>query len=100
MPPAPTPEAAERPMSSDRVVSLLSSCCIGDRPHPPFDEAQMTEGEEPCRESQSGQAAVESAIATPMTMFVVLGLIQIGMIQQARFFVDYAAYRGVKACSV
>jgi hypothetical protein len=60
----------------------------------------MTEGEDPCRKSQSGQAAVESAIATPMTMFVILGLIQIGMIQQARFFVDYAAYRGVKACSV
>jgi hypothetical protein len=64
------------------------------------DEAQMTEGEVNRRRAQSGQAAVESAIATPMTMFVVLGLIQIGMIQQARFFVDYAAYRGVKACSV
>lgn len=47
-----------------------------------------------------GQAAVESAIAIPMSMFVILGLIQMAMLQQARMLADYAAYKGARAASV
>jgi hypothetical protein len=47
-----------------------------------------------------GQAAVESALAIPMSLFVVLGLLQMGMLQQARLMADYAAYRGTRTASV
>ena len=47
-----------------------------------------------------GQAAVESALAIPMSLFVVLGLLQMGMLQQARLLADYTAYRGTRTASV
>lgn len=47
-----------------------------------------------------GQAAVESAIAIPLSMFVILGVLQMGMLQQARMLADYAAYKGARAASV
>lgn len=52
------------------------------------------------RLGSAGQAAVESALTIPMSMFVVLGLLQMGMLQQARLLADYAAYRGTRAASV
>lgn len=52
------------------------------------------------RLGSGGQAAVESAIAIPMSMFVVLGVLQMGMMQQARMLSDYAAYKGARAASV
>ena len=54
----------------------------------------------PQREGSSGQAMVESAIVFPAALFVLLGLLQMGMIQQARLFADYAAYRGARTASL
>jgi hypothetical protein len=48
----------------------------------------------------SGQAAVETAIVMPLSLFFVLGLIQLGMMQQARLFADDAAFRGARAASM
>ena len=50
--------------------------------------------------AQHGQAAVESALVMPMTLFVILGVIQLSMLQQARMLADYAAYKGARAASV
>ena len=52
------------------------------------------------RKGQRGQAAVESAIALPMSLFVILGALQMSMMQQARMLADYAAYKGARAASV
>lgn len=54
----------------------------------------------PAKWDARGQAAVESAIAIPLSMFVVLGVLQMGMLQQARLITDYAAYRGTRTASV
>jgi hypothetical protein len=49
----------------------------------------------PCR--QSGQAAVETALVVPMMVFLVLGIIQLGMVHHARLMTEYGAYRAVRA---
>lgn len=54
----------------------------------------------PAWQSCAGQAAVESALVLPLAVFIILGLLQMGMIQQARLFADYAAYRGARAASL
>ncbi|MFY2562633.1 TadE/TadG family type IV pilus assembly protein [Corallococcus terminator] len=46
---------------------------------------------------QSGQAAVETAIIVPMLVFMVLGIIQLGMVHNARLMTEYGAYRAVRA---
>ncbi|GEN05739.1 TadE-like protein [Myxococcus fulvus] len=46
---------------------------------------------------QSGQAAVETAIVVPMMVFMVLGIIQLGMVHNARLMTEYGAYRAVRA---
>ncbi|AGC42155.1 hypothetical protein MYSTI_00806 [Myxococcus stipitatus DSM 14675] len=46
---------------------------------------------------QSGQAAVETAIIAPMMVFMVLGIIQLGMVHNARLMTEYGAYRAVRA---
>ena len=51
-------------------------------------------------EGCAGQAMVESAIVFPAALFVLLGLLQMGMMQQARLFADYAAYRGARSASL
>ncbi len=48
---------------------------------------------------QRAQAAIESALVTPLSLFVILGMLQMGLVQQARFLTDYAAYRGARAAS-
>lgn len=48
----------------------------------------------------AGQAAVETAIAMPMSLFVILGVLQLSLIQQGRLLADYAAYKGARAASV
>jgi Flp pilus assembly protein TadG len=46
---------------------------------------------------QSGQAAVEAALVVPLMVFMVLGIIQLGMMHQARLMAEYAAYRAARA---
>jgi len=47
--------------------------------------------------STSGQAAVESAIVLPLVIFLVLGLIQLFVVMQARVLAQYAVGRAVRA---
>jgi hypothetical protein len=49
---------------------------------------------------ESGQAAVESAIVLPLFVFLMLGIIQIGLMHQARLMTKYAAYRAVRAGAI
>lgn len=59
------------------------------------DNPVMLNGESSSRES--GQAAVESAIVMPMMVFIVLGVLQLTMIQHARIMTEYAAYNAARA---
>lgn len=47
--------------------------------------------------SEGGQAMVESAIVIPMYVFLILGLLQFALINQARLMTKYAAYKAVRA---
>lgn len=44
-----------------------------------------------------GQAAVESAIVIPLMTFMILGVLQLAMIQHAKIMTDYAAYNAARA---
>jgi len=46
--------------------------------------------------STAGQVEVETAIVLPMVVFLLLGLLQMGLLQQARLFAEYAAYKAVR----
>ncbi len=45
----------------------------------------------------SGQAAVESAITMPVTIFMVLGTMQLFMMLQGRLMAEHAAFKAVRA---
>jgi hypothetical protein len=45
---------------------------------------------------QGGQSAVETALVMPMNVFIILAIIQNGLIAQARIMAKYAAYRAVR----
>lgn len=47
-----------------------------------------------------GQAQVESALTLPLALFMILGAIQLFMIQNARVMAEYAAFRAARAGSV
>ncbi|PTL85838.1 TadE/TadG family type IV pilus assembly protein [Vitiosangium sp. GDMCC 1.1324] len=49
---------------------------------------------------ESGQAAVESAIVLPLFVFLILGILQLGLMHQARLLTKYAAYKAVRAGSL
>lgn len=49
------------------------------------------------RRGQSGQAAVETALVVPMMVFLVLGILQLGMMHHARLMTEYAAYRAARS---
>ncbi len=49
---------------------------------------------------QSGQAAVETAIVMPLYIFLLLGILQLGLMNQARLLTKYAAYRAARAGSL
>ena len=49
---------------------------------------------------ESGQAAVETAIVMPLFVFIILSLIQLSLMHQARFLTKYAAYKAARAGSV
>jgi len=44
----------------------------------------------------AGQVEVETAIVLPLVVFLLLGLLQMGLLQQARLFAEYAAYKAVR----
>ncbi|MBN2494316.1 MAG: pilus assembly protein [Deltaproteobacteria bacterium] len=48
------------------------------------------------RAGESGQVEVETAIVMPLVVFLLLGLLQFGMLHQARLFAEYAAYKAVR----
>lgn len=50
--------------------------------------------------AQAGQAAVESAIILPLFVFLILGILQLGLMHQARLLTKYAAYKAVRAGSL
>lgn len=52
------------------------------------------------RRSDSGQVGVETALVMPMTVFMILGILQLSMMQQARLLTEYAAYRAVRSGSL
>ncbi|MFZ5471155.1 MAG: TadE/TadG family type IV pilus assembly protein [Myxococcota bacterium] len=49
---------------------------------------------------ESGQAAVESALTLPLTVFMVLGTLQLFMMMQGRVMAQYAAFRATRAGSL
>jgi len=53
-----------------------------------------------CLRGQSGQAAVEAAIVLPLFVFLILGILQLGLMHQARLLTKYAAYKAVRAGSL
>ena len=48
----------------------------------------------------SGQVAVETAITMPAFIFILLGMLQLGLMHQARVMTKYAAYRAVRVGSI
>lgn len=53
-----------------------------------------------CTQGESGQAAVEAALILPLTVFLLLGTLQLFMLLQARIMTQYAAFRATRAGSV
>jgi TadE-like protein len=49
---------------------------------------------------ESGQAAVEAALTLPLTVFLILGILQLFLMLQARIMAEYAAFRATRAGSV
>lgn len=48
------------------------------------------------RDGESGQAAVEAALVLPLYVFLVLGILQLSLMHQARLLTKYAAYKAVR----
>jgi hypothetical protein len=53
-----------------------------------------------CMKRESGQVAVETAIVMPLFLFIVLGMLQLGLLHQGRVLAKYAAYKAVRAGSL
>jgi TadE-like protein len=49
---------------------------------------------------QLGQAAVETALALPLFVFVLLGTLQLALMHQARLMAKYAAYKAARAGAI
>src|SRR5690348_11066929 len=45
---------------------------------------------------ESGQVAVEAALTMPLFVFLLLGILQLGLTAQARVMAKYAAYRAAR----
>ncbi len=52
------------------------------------------------RASRSGQAAVETAIVTPLMVFFILGTIQLTLMHQASLMLEYAAFNAARSGAV
>ncbi|HSP78878.1 MAG TPA: TadE/TadG family type IV pilus assembly protein [Myxococcaceae bacterium] len=50
----------------------------------------------PSAHRQSGQAAVETALMMPLFIFLILGILQLGLMAQARIVGKYAVYRAAR----
>lgn len=50
--------------------------------------------------AQSGQTAVEAAIVLPLFVAVLLSILQLALVQQARVLAEYAAYQAARAGAV
>lgn len=50
--------------------------------------------------SESGQVIVEQALIMPMMVFLILGIVQLTMLQHARIIADYAAFNAARAGAV
>jgi hypothetical protein len=48
---------------------------------------------------ERGQAAVEAALTLPLTIFLILGSLQLFMMLQGRIMSEYAAFEAVRAGS-
>lgn len=55
-----------------------------------------SQAEFPCLDGESGQVEAETAIVLPAVVFLLLGLIQMGLMSQARIFAKLSAYRAVR----
>jgi hypothetical protein len=49
---------------------------------------------------EAGQAAVEAALVLPLTLFLILGTLQLALLQQARISAQYAAFQAARVGSV
>ncbi|OJH35214.1 TadE family protein [Cystobacter ferrugineus] len=54
----------------------------------------------PPNRGQSGQASVEAALSMPLTVFLMLGTLQLFLMLQGRIMAEYAAFRAVRSGSV
>lgn len=52
------------------------------------------------RRSQSGQAAVETAIVVPLMTFFILGILQLTLMHQASLMLEYAAFNAARSGAV
>jgi hypothetical protein len=52
------------------------------------------------RSGESGQAAVEAALTLPLTIFIILGTLQLFLMLQGRILAEYAAFRATRAGSL
>jgi hypothetical protein len=52
------------------------------------------------RRGDSGQAAVETALTMPMLLFIVMSVLQLGLLMQARNLTQYAVFRATRAGSL
>ncbi len=50
--------------------------------------------------SESGQASIEAALTLPLTIFLVLGTVQLFLLLQGRLLAEYAVFRATRAGSI
>lgn len=62
-----------------------------------FEKRVFSARRSPRGSDESGQALVESALVTPLMVFLILGVIQLAMIQHAKIMSEYAAFNAARA---
>lgn len=64
------------------------------------DQAPGCDGVFAMRRTDSGQAVVETAIVMPLFVFILLGMLQLSLMHQARLMTKYAAFKASRAGSI